>query len=306
MAWPSAAIMRPALSIDLTRVSQIMRRPSRKRQPELLAGNNPLTHLPPREKMMPSRDGRRPQRPSMFLLFKGLVAVHIVFGLVGLLSFWIPVFSRKGSSRHRFWGRIFARAILVAGGIAILLALCTLYDPVGTHPHIKDAAFVRSVFGVMMLQLGVLTVNLAWYGREVLKNKANPAGNRRGVNLYLQFFLAMAAIGCVAEGIRVGQPLIMAASVIGFATVGTNLMHMLNPAPPPKAWLREHVKGIVGAGISVYTAFFAFGAVRFMPEIALHPGLWAIPLTAGLGLILYHYWKIGQSGSHLGKLAAGE
>jgi hypothetical protein len=242
----------------------------------------------------------------MYLLFKSLIAVHIVFGAVGLVSFWIPVFSRKGSPAHRLWGRIFARCILIAGGIAILLSLCTLYAPLETHPHLDDPVFVRGIFGVLMFHLGVLTVNLAWYGREVLKNKANPQANRRGVNLYLQVLLALTSVGCVIEGLAIDQPLIVAASVIGFATVATNLVHMLNPTPPPKAWLREHVKGIVGAGISVYTAFFAFGAVRIMPEIALHPGLWAIPLAVGLGLILYHYWKISQSGSPLGKLAIGE
>ncbi len=242
----------------------------------------------------------------MYLLFKSLIAVHILFGTVGLISFWIPVFSRKGSPAHRLWGRIFAQCILVAGGIAILLSLCTLCAPMETHPHLEDPVFVRGIFGVLMFHLGVLTVNLAWYGREVLKNKANPAANRRGVTLYLQVLLGLTSVGCVIEGLAIGQPLIVGGSVIGFATVATNLIHMLNPAPPPKAWLREHVKGIVGAGISVYTAFFAFGAVRIMPEIALHPGLWAIPLTVGLGLILYHYWKISQSGSQLGKLAAGE
>jgi hypothetical protein len=242
----------------------------------------------------------------MYLLFKSLIAVHIVFGAVGLVSFWIPVLSRKGSPAHRLWGRIFARCILIAGGIAILLSLCTLYAPLETHPHLDDPVFVRGIFGVLMFHLGVLTVNLAWYGREVLKNKTNPQANRRGVNLGLQILLGLTSIGCVIEGLAIDQPLIGAASVIGFATVATNLVHMLNPAPPPKAWLREHVKGIVGAGISVYTAFFAFGAVRIMPEIALHPGLWAIPLAVGLGLILYHYWKISQSGSPLGKLALGE
>jgi len=45
---------------------------------------------------------------------------------------------------------------------------------------------------------------------------------------------------------------------------------------------------IVGAGISVYTAFVAFGAVRFIPELALQPGLWAVPLIVGLTLIIYH------------------
>lgn len=241
----------------------------------------------------------------MYLLFKSLIAVHVVFGTVGLVSFWVPVLSRKGSPAHRLWGRVFSNSILAAGVIAILLSLCTLYDPLGTHPHLTDPVFVRSVFGVLMFHLGVLTVNLASYGREVLKNKGNPAGNRTRMNLGLQALLGLTSLTCVIEGTLTGQPLIAAASVIGFATVATNLLHMLNPTPPPKAWLREHVKGIVGAGISVYTAFFAFGAVRFMPELALHPGLWAIPLCVGLGLILYHYWKIGQSGSRLGKLAGG-
>jgi hypothetical protein len=52
--------------------------------------------------------------------------------------------------------------------------------------------------------------------------------------------------------------------------------------------IREHIKALVGAGISVYTAFFAFGAVRLLPELALTPGLWAVPLVVGLTLIIYH------------------
>jgi cadmium resistance protein CadD (predicted permease) len=83
-------------------------------------------------------------------------------------------------------------------------------------------------------------------------------------------------------------------SVVGFATVGTNLVFMFAKAPAPKDYLKEHVKAIVGAGISVYTAFFAFGAVRFMPAIALHPGLWAIPLVVGLAIILVHRHRIGR------------
>ena len=58
----------------------------------------------------------------------------------------------------------------------------------------------------------------------------------------------------------------------------------------PTAWLREHIKALIGAGISVYTAFSAFGAVRLAPQLALHPVLWAIPLVTGISLILY-FWS---------------
>jgi len=66
---------------------------------------------------------------------------------------------------------------------------------------------------------------------------------------------------------------------------------MLTARPSGYAWQLEHIKGLVGAGISVYTAFFAFGAVRYFPELALYPGYWAIPLVVGLALILWH-WRV--------------
>lgn len=231
----------------------------------------------------------------MLTLFHTLVAIHIVFGAVGLVAFWIPVLGKKGNRNHRLWGKVFARAILAAGFVALLLSICTLIDPLGTHPHLKDPVFVRGIFGIMMFYLAILTINLAWYGLETIKNKANHEANRRGLNLALQPILVAAAFACAIEGVLIGQYLMVGMSIIGFATAGTNLFFMLNPSPGPKVYLMEHVKATVGAGISVYTAFSAFGAVRLMPSIALHPGLWAIPLVTGLAIILYHHRQIRLS-----------
>jgi hypothetical protein len=82
--------------------------------------------------------------------------------------------------------------------------------------------------------------------------------------------------------------MMMGISMVGFATVATNLWFIYKPQPLPTDRIKEHIKCLVGAGISVYTAFFAFGAVRFIPELALQPGLWAVPLIVGLTLIIYH------------------
>ena len=56
--------------------------------------------------------------------------------------------------------------------------------------------------------------------------------------------------------------------------------------------LNKHVKAIVGSGISVYTAFMAFGFVRLNPGNALNPKMWAIPLAVGLVIIIYHQVRI--------------
>jgi hypothetical protein len=74
--------------------------------------------------------------------------------------------------------------------------------------------------------------------------------------------------------------------------------------PGPGAWLKEHIKALVGGGISVYTAFFAFGSVRVLPELALHPVMWSIPLVTGVAIIIWHRRAVDrQYQSHLGKAA---
>ena len=103
------------------------------------------------------------------------------------------------------------------------------------------------------------------------------------------------SLNTAVRGVLVGQPLMIGISTIGFATVGTNLWFMFTARPRPVYALREHVKGLIGTGISVYTAFLAFGAVRFVPELALHPGLWAIPLVTGLATIIWHWAQLNRA-----------
>ena len=227
------------------------------------------------------------------LLHDAFVAGHILVGTVGLVAFWVPVIGRKGALRHRNWGEIFARSMLGVGTLAIGISTTTLLDPVGTHPHMTFAPeFIAGVFGWMMLYLAILTINLTWYGMACVKNKRDHAANRAWPNLLLQVVLLAAAVNCAVRGVMLVEPLMIGISTIGFATVFTNCWFIFSAKPGRNAWLRQHLKGLVGAGISVYTAFFAFGAVRMAPELALSPVLWAAPCIIGLSIIFYHWWDI--------------
>ncbi|MEL6956081.1 MAG: hypothetical protein AAFO88_05520 [Pseudomonadota bacterium] len=237
-------------------------------------------------------------------LFHLLVACHIVTGAVGLLAFWIPVGGRKGGKLHRSGGTLFTAMMLVTGTFAVGMSLCTLAAPNATHPHLAhhpdlgSAAMLRAIFGWMMLYLAILTVNLAWYGWLCVRHKRAREKGRSWHNLGLQALLLVAAANCAWQAFLVGVPLLGLMSIVGFATVATNLYYLYKPAPDPIEWLAEHIKALIGAGISVYTAFFAFGAVRLLPEAALTPALWATPLTIGLGLILYHRRAIYRRALH--------
>ena len=226
--------------------------------------------------------------------FHAVVSAHIVTGAVGLLAFWVPIFARKGGANHKLWGKVFTWSMLLTGTIAIGIASLTVDDPVGTHPHLDfDPVLIQGIFGWMMLYLAILTINLAWYGWMCIKNRRDHVGNRRPFNLLLQVAVTIAAANCAWHGVALGQLLMVGISFVGFATAATNLWFIYKPRRGPQDWLKEHLKGLVGAGISVYTAFFAFGAVRIMPELALNPALWAVPLVTGVGIILYHWHKIG-------------
>lgn len=231
------------------------------------------------------------------LAFESFVILHILAGSLGLVSFWIPVLARKGSPLHRQWGRIFTWTMMTTGVAAIGVSVSTLLDPLATHPHLADAAWTRGIFGWMMLGLAVLTLNLAWYGRSVLQHRNAHEHNLEWRNLALQALLFIAAVNCAIQAWRIGQPVMLGMPAIGLATVASNLQFMLRREPGRLDWLKEHIKALVGAGISVYTAFFAFGAVRTVPTLALHPALWSIPLIVGLVLIIHHQRKVGRSHS---------
>ncbi len=214
---------------------------------------------------------------------------HICAGAVGLVVFWVPIFTRKGGRDHVRGGRIFARCMIVTGTFAIGISTCTLLDPLGTHPHFEDAALVTGIFGWMMLYLAVLTINLAWYGLLCIRNRRDHAGNAEWRNVALQYVLLVLALNTAFQGWRIDQVLMMGISVVGIAAAITNL-RFIHRTPSRVSWQLEHVKGLVGAGISVYTAFLAFGAVRLLPAAALSPVLWSIPLVTGLAMILW-YWR---------------
>ncbi len=230
-------------------------------------------------------------------VFDALIAAHILTGASGAIAFWVPILGRKGGANHRRWGRIFTVAMLCTGSFAICMSVLTLSDPFATHPHLEgrfDAVFLRAIFGWLMLHMGILTVNLAWYGWQCVRHGRRRELGREWRNLALQPLVIVAALNCAVQGWLAGLPLLLGLAIVGIATGVTNLWFLFKPTAGPQDWLKEHVKALVGAGISVYTAFMAFGSVRILPELALNPVMWAIPLGSGIAIILWHWRKIDR------------
>jgi hypothetical protein len=231
-------------------------------------------------------------------VFHTLVIAHILTGATGAISFWVPVIGRKGGPNHRKWGQVFTLALLCTGSFALCLSLLSLFDPMGTHPHLVgrfDEAFVRGFFGHLMLCAAMLTINLTWYGWMLVRNRSNQAANRTRAMYALQWLVIGASVNCAVQGWLMGEKLLVGLAIVGLATGATNLWFLAKDRPTREDWLKEHVKALVGAGISVYTAFMAFGSVRIFPELALHPVMWAIPLSIGMTIIIWHRLAIDRA-----------
>ncbi|MEL7025154.1 MAG: hypothetical protein AAGL69_15570 [Pseudomonadota bacterium] len=231
------------------------------------------------------------------LWFHKLVIAHIATGTAGLITLWVPIAGRKGSATHKMWGKVFAWALLATGSLAVLISLCTLIAPLATHPHngppfTDNAPLIRAVFGWMMLYLATMTLALAWYGLQCIRFRRDHASHRNTFEVVLQGLMFLTAANCFVQGVMLGQPLLMGISIVGLTAGVLNLRFIFTDHPPPHEWQIQHSRGLVGAGISVYTAFLAFGAVNLLPAYALNPALWALPTVLGVTYLLYHQYRI--------------
>jgi hypothetical protein len=225
-------------------------------------------------------------------LFKLLVIGHIIAGLIVLITFWVPIASRKGGVDHRRWGRIFAKALFAAAWFAIAMAVLNLTTASDRHPVLTDRRLFDGLFGWMMLYLGVLTLGLGRYGMEAARQRGKAGTMRTPFDLGLQSLVILFALNCGVRGFMLGQPLMIGLAGLGLGAALTFIFAILRPSAAPASHVREHLKAMVGAGISAYTAFLSVGLLQIVPDHVFNPAIWAIPSVVGVSLIIIHLRRI--------------
>jgi Sugar efflux transporter for intercellular exchange len=225
-------------------------------------------------------------------LFEALVVVHVATGVVGLTAFWGPIVTRKGSGRHRKWGKASCFGFLGAGALAIAMALLSLYGSEYRHPEITDRALFDGLFGWMMLYLGVLTIGFVDYGLAVIRHSHDRRALRQ-----LRYQAVIAAVitsggWCGLYGVLVGHPLMVLVAFIGIVAMAIQQVYIWRPSDPPRStYIGEHFRALIGMGISAYTAFMSVGLIRLVPEHVFNPAIWAGPSVVGVSLIIYFTLK---------------
>ena len=207
--------------------------------------------------------------------------VHVAAGVVGLVAFWIPVFSRKGALNHVRFGRIFVRAayvVLAAAALALGVRLADLQAR-GLAPADAPETYA---FVVFLGYLTFVTFVIIRHGMAVLHHKREPQALRTPVHTGLAWGCIGASAALVAYAALANPPsalVLYALSPIGAFTGLGNLRYARAAAPSPRAWWYEHLGAMLGAGVAFHTAFAVFGSTRLF-DAGLEGWLAVVPWVA--------------------------
>ena len=229
-------------------------------------------------------------------------AIHIGAGFVGLVVFWIPVITTKGSTFHRLFGKIFVACAAVVIGSALFTCVAILLDPFAFDEPGEDPRgqiILAQVFGSLLGVLAYLTLIPLILGVRILRTRRNP--ERLATPLMRGIVAGEAGLGVAVAAFGAWRwrqepsasvfGLLIVLGLLALKSWNDHRRFLANPLPTPMAWWVRHMEFMLTCGIAFHTAFLVFGAGRmFGPYLS---GAWRIVpwvLPTLLGVPLMWLW----------------
>lgn len=240
---------------------------------------------------------------------------HVAVGVAGLLLFWIPICTKKGSRLHVKGGRLFACCAVFGGATGLFFSCWAIIDPAsfladrGPPPAeprtfavvVAHARFLHSITG--FLALGVLAGTVM--GIRIVQARADHARLRGPIVMTLlgafgTWSAALLLFGLwsvfMGEGaFELSGPReasrywvsVVLGSVGVWGACG-DLKYVTRPPATAHAWRYQHMECMLGVGIGFHSAAFFFIAKALLP--APLSGAWSlapmlVPLVVGTPLM---------------------
>ncbi len=185
---------------------------------------------------------------------------HVALGAIGLVAFWVPVFSKKGSKLHVAVGHVFLLCAYGAAGTALVTLAVRIGEDVTGRAPLRSYATV-----VLLGYLAVVTLALARHAALVVQTRKNPSLIQAGYHRLLLRSAQVASVLIVLYALLSRPPsmwILLGMSPIGLLTGVGMIRYVDQPTRLRMGWLYEHIGAILGTGIAFHTAFAVFGAAR--------------------------------------------
>jgi uncharacterized membrane protein len=202
--------------------------------------------------------------------FTILRVVHIALGVVALGTMFVPLLSRKGSTLHVRFGRVYTLAM---GGLAATgapLAVRGLFDP---DPGRRASA-------LFLFFIALLAADSAWMGVRALRTKHRRAPNHRPLDLLPPVTLVAGALVILGLGVSRGVVLHVFFGMLGMSLGTSRIAFWLRAPKGPAESILRHISAMGTSCIVTVTAFVVTNA-RHLGAALYNPVVWIAPGVVG-------------------------
>ncbi len=219
------------------------------------------------------------------LIHKIALCIHIPFGFLSLVLFWIPIVLKKGSPNHRKVGWYYYGAMWMVLITSMILSVC-------------NVALGKYIAALYLGFLSIITAYPLWYSYEILRqdkvwSKKYFLMRRVFLTVLFSTGIGMIFMGAVKFQFQGMGPMMVFFGLLVMPS-GRELLWNKAKAMTKETKLKMHIQGTIISGIAAYTAFFAFGGSRVLMDILELSQRWMILpwiLPSILGFSYSRYMK---------------
>lgn len=212
-------------------------------------------------------------------MYRSIVLVHILCGVVALATFWMAGLSRKGSPFHKTSGKAYLLSMIGIVASSIVLAGFALS---------REMYVIATFLGYLV----VITVTAMALGWLALRRKRDQTAYRGMGYRAAAALNVLSGLAVLAFGVQQGNALLMGFSWVGIIIGAQMLWRAWKPLAEAKWWLREHIGAMLGCGVATHIAFLGIGVRRLTDALGVQVDLglvaWFAPVVvsfvAGLWL----------------------
>lgn len=217
-----------------------------------------------------------------------LFIIHIVFGSIALVLFWVPLFTKKGQLNHVKFGLFYKTSmyIVALGGFVMSLMVIAMPHTIKAEMIAQSSDPERMVgvvriFWAYLLYLSILSFTVTRHAVAVIKVKENRSALRKFSYLAPIVALLIGGPILIYFGLSGGRVLHLVFGILGFFLACSMLRYCLKAEMGERKWVFEHIGSFIGSGIGAYTAFLAFGGRTMFEGL----GYWQLVFWIAPGVI---------------------
>jgi len=196
----------------------------------------------------------------MEILYKLILAGHIISGMTALVAGIVAIISSKGKNVHRKSGKTFYYSMLIVCASAIFISV------------VKNNTF--------LLHIGIFSFFLVFTGYRSIKNKGLKP------NILDWVILCISVINCGIMIFSLNIVLMVFGGIGAWLSIADFRLFVLaihEKSIPKNQWLIRHIGMMLGGYISTSTAFIVVNVT--MTDFPFIP--WLLPSAVGTPLIIY-------------------